>query len=333
MANVNQKNGSSIEFTVKATEDLRIEGSHASITRVEEGNEYSCVMQYSQRFSTLFRHYAKNHGLSEEDLEFRFVEELLRNDTPESVHLMTKDTIEVSKKRVAVVDTAAIDASFFSQMRVLLDDSEHKDVTFVADATKERIMAHKTILVARSPYFNGLFRNGGLLESETNVIVVADHSPATIRRMLEFIYTTRVEHLAIDRRQKASPVGVAVAPEVHAHHTCTLQAEEVAELLAIADMYLLEELKEICEHAAIALIDISTAPTFFRVAEMFKATILKEACAEFILGEERLAVLAHPTFKDQVESHPGVFTSLLALEGDRRSRSAKPGSRRRSQSR
>lgn len=44
-------------------------------------------MLKTQRFASLFRHYAKHHGLDKETLVFYFTEELQNEDTPESVHM------------------------------------------------------------------------------------------------------------------------------------------------------------------------------------------------------------------------------------------------------
>ena len=44
--------------------------------RVRAGTPYSCLMLKNQRFSSLFRHYAKHHGLRKENLSFFFTEEL-----------------------------------------------------------------------------------------------------------------------------------------------------------------------------------------------------------------------------------------------------------------
>jgi hypothetical protein len=49
-------------------------------------------MLKSQRFSSLFRHYAKYHGLRKDDLEYFFVNALENEDTPESVQLQRGDT-------------------------------------------------------------------------------------------------------------------------------------------------------------------------------------------------------------------------------------------------
>ena len=52
-------------------------------------------MLKTQKFSSLFRHYAKYHGLRKDDLEYSFVEKLELDDTPEGVQLQRGDVIEV----------------------------------------------------------------------------------------------------------------------------------------------------------------------------------------------------------------------------------------------
>ena len=61
-------------------------------------------------------------------------------------------------------------------MRCLLDDTDHKDVTFVVGPCKEHVKAHKAILVARGDYFKGLFRKGSMKESETNIMIMEKHN-------------------------------------------------------------------------------------------------------------------------------------------------------------
>ena len=57
---------------VQAAEDLVLTGKERSIVRVSANNMYSCLMQKTQRFSSLFRHYSKHHGLPRESLDFFF---------------------------------------------------------------------------------------------------------------------------------------------------------------------------------------------------------------------------------------------------------------------
>ena len=90
-------------------------------------------MLKTQRFSSLFRHYAKYHGLRKDDLEYYFVNALENEDTPESVQLQRGDTIMVRKKRKVEPMQSASDGDeeFVKDMRELLDDEEHMDAVFV----------------------------------------------------------------------------------------------------------------------------------------------------------------------------------------------------------
>lgn len=131
-----------VEFTVKAEEDLYLTGSQNTILRVSAENNYSCLMLKTQRFSSLFRHYAKYHGLRKDDLEYYFVNPLENEDTPESVQLQRSDVIMVRKRRrPEPPEAAADDEEFFKDMRELLDDEEHMDAVFLvhADAAPNRV--------------------------------------------------------------------------------------------------------------------------------------------------------------------------------------------------
>lgn len=68
-----------------------LEGSERSVIRVRAGTPYSCLMLKNQRFSSLFRHYAKHHGLRKDDLAYYFTEELQNEDTPETVFLLVSE--------------------------------------------------------------------------------------------------------------------------------------------------------------------------------------------------------------------------------------------------
>lgn len=120
-----------VEFTVKAEEDLYLTGSENTILRVAAETNYSCLMLKTQRFSSLFRHYAKYHGLRKDDLEYYFVNPLENEDTPESVQLQRSDTIMVRKRRKPEPLAAATDDDeFFADMKELVDDDEHMDAVF-----------------------------------------------------------------------------------------------------------------------------------------------------------------------------------------------------------
>lgn len=96
-------NSDHVEFSVRAEEDLYLQGSEATIRRVTADTNYSCLMLKTQRFSSLFRHYAKYHGLRKDDLEYYFVNLLENEDTPETVQLQRSDTIMVRRKKLSLL--------------------------------------------------------------------------------------------------------------------------------------------------------------------------------------------------------------------------------------
>ena len=62
-------------------------GAARSLLRVPANDLYSCLMMKAQKFSSLFRHYAKHHGLPCDTLEYIFTDKIDGDDTPESIHL------------------------------------------------------------------------------------------------------------------------------------------------------------------------------------------------------------------------------------------------------
>ncbi len=91
-----------VEFIVRAAEDLVLAGSVQNIVRVTSGNVYSCLMLKTQRFSSLFRHYAKHHGLKRDDLEYSFTDIIQADDTPETIYLQV---FAVLCEHLAVADS------------------------------------------------------------------------------------------------------------------------------------------------------------------------------------------------------------------------------------
>jgi hypothetical protein len=309
--------GEQVEFTVKPLEDLLLEGAERTITRVRADTPYSCLMLKNQRFSSLFRHYAKHHGLkkvghqvqrlsvepltfssairfpsppcSQDDLSFFFTEELTNDGTPESVFLQKNDEIIVRKRRQPPPTVASTDPLYFKEMRCLLEDQDHKDVAFLVGPGRDTVVrAHKAVLVARCDYFKGLFREGTLRESASNEVAMERMAVPTLERMLEFIYTNRVETL---------------------DKGCS--AHEVLDLLSAAEEYLLPDLKKLCEHAAIPLLSPEMVAKMLSAADRFDAPALRAACIAYILGPMKQVVLDHPTFKAELEAYPPMLFPII----------------------
>lgn len=247
-------------------------------------------MQKEQKFSCLFRHYAKHNGLRKEDLVFYFVNELQPDETPESVHLMRTDEIWVEHRKDSDVKPLQLDAvKYHNQFSDLLQNPVHSDVTFIFnkdsnqqqqlfqqqeqqqqsqqqqvavvmdDDNVDAIKAHKSILSARSAYFSAMFREGGMSESIKHDIAIKSHDSSSFRRMLEYIYTNKIA--SID----------------------TISVEEILALIQLANEYVLDDLLLLCEEAGERLLSFDNISKFTLMSHEYNIDNLKKSCKRFIV--------------------------------------------------
>eukprot|EP00980_Cylindrotheca_fusiformis_P008785 scaffold1869_cov122-Cylindrotheca_fusiformis.AAC.47 len=308
-----------VEFTVKAEEDLYLTGSENTIRRVTAETNYSCLMLKTQRFSSLFRHYAKYHGLRKDDLEYYFVNPLENEDTPETVQLQRGDTIMVRKRRKPEPpEAAADDDEMFRDFRDLLDDEEHMDAKFLVPNSMDsnddsmnddnnhdnmvEIRAHKCILTARTEYFKALFRKApqgvedarmAFKESkECTIHVDSAFTPLHIRYMLEFIYTNRVQEIR------------------------NISTDDLLCILHLSDKWLLRDLKRLVEHELIrSHMTVHTVARLYGATQDFNAQRLSKACIEFIMTNLR-QVTGNTSFEEEMKNYPHLCIPVLKAAAD-----------------
>ncbi|CAH0473247.1 unnamed protein product [Peronospora belbahrii] len=277
-----------VEFTVKAAEDLVLTGKERSIVRVSANNMYSCLMQKTQRFSSLFRHYSKHHGLPRESLDFFFTNCLDPEDSPESVHLQKNDIILV-RHRVAMTTLTLPshnDEAYFATMRELFLNGVGSDVTLEVGPDREILRVHRLILTTRCEIFEAMFRRGAMRESEDGVVRIEDHSIEMVSKMLEFIYTNRVLDMA------------------------KLNSNQLVDLLTLSEQYLLLPLKHLCEVAAKDVLSVGNVGRFLCAAEKFNAAYLKEYCLAFFLAHTN-EIVDDENFREEIESCPSMALTIV----------------------
>jgi len=128
------------------------------------------------------------------------------------------------------------------------DEQSYSDYTIAVDG--ERIPVHKCILAQRSIYFRRLFSTPGTIEAEDNCLSITDFSSATVKAMLQCIYTGAVE-------------GVERAD---------MESKEA--LLRIAEKYQLDGLKELMEHYLAKDIDNESFFHLAAASDMYSARVL-----------------------------------------------------------
>lgn len=277
-----------VEFIVKATEDLVLRGKERWIVRVHANNMYSCLMQKTQRFSSLFRHYSKHHGLPRESLDFYFTDRLDPEDSPESVHLQKNDVILVRHRAPPPPVTLpnVSDEPYFEAMKRLFLSGDGGDVVFEVGPEKTEIRAHRLILTARCETFHAMFRHGAMKESDSGIVRMEEYSPEMVQKMLEYIYTNRVADIN------------------------TLCSRELIELLTLAEQYLLLPLKHLCEIAAREILTTSNVGRLLCAADKYNATYLKEFCLSFFM-EHMNDIVDDDTFREEIEAYPGVAVAIV----------------------
>ena len=286
------RQNTSIEFVVKPREDLYLEGKFKTLPRVQKADPYPCQMQKNQTFSCLFRHYAKHNGLKKEDLVFYFVDELLPDQMPETVHLMPQDEIWVEHRVKAATKIEkkpeVSSAVFGQQFRALFRKGCHSDVTFIVGEDRMEFTAHKAILSARSDFFEAMFRPGGMIESSKAEIEMQQCDKNAFRRMLEFIYGGDVEDL----------------------DQCS--SGEIISLLEMSNEYLLLDLCKLCEHAAAKIVNTENIGKFMLLCSRYisESLLLRSACTRFV-AEHGRQLRTDPNFRKEIELFPELGLLIL----------------------
>ena len=158
-----------------------------------------------------------------------------------------------------------------------LKDPDSSDVILYVDNVV--YPAHKFVLLDRSPVFAAMFQHD-MAESRMNAVDIPHIKINVFELALKFIYTGDVN-------------GVELF---------------ASELLAFADQYQLEQLKDRCEDVMIDKLSHLNALNYLVLADLHYASKLKETAVEYI-NENKKMLTATPEMKDFAKSH-----SLLLLE-------------------
>jgi len=176
-----------------------------------------------------------------------------------------------------------------------LQSGEDTSVTLIAE--DRQLPAHKEILALRSPVFRAMFAHW-TQETARREISIPDLPASAVSELLRFIYTDSCSEGALE----------------------TLGDQ----LLAAADKYQVERLRQLCEVELANSLSIENAAERLALAEMHAAEQLKEECVEFVARHAE-EVMKTPGWSRLVSSgtNVGVVNEVLATavgSGRKRSR-------------
>uniref|UniRef100_A0A3B0MVG7 Kelch motif/Galactose oxidase, central domain/BTB/POZ domain containing protein, putative n=1 Tax=Theileria annulata TaxID=5874 RepID=A0A3B0MVG7_THEAN len=190
-----------------------------------------------------------------------------------------------------------------------MNSNAFSDVTIMASG--KEIPAHKLILAANSPYFLELLSNDneeqGREEEHTEavngtsgeavatekrepkkaVIELNEWSFDCVMKLLEFLYTAKVEDLGNSSHYR------------------------VCEILGLADACSVVRLKNLCEEVLVTKLDIENSCYLLKYSKLYNADYLRQCCFDFI-SENAADVMLTPGFED-LSSLPSLVLELAKL--------------------
>ena len=164
----------------------------------------------------------------------------------------------VQPNKKVVEAPAVISNCFAVQFRELLEKGTHSDITFIVGEAKEEFKVHKSILSARCPYFEAMFRPGGMMESNIDKIEIERYDRDSFYRMMEFIYTSEVLNI----------------------EECSSFC--IISLLEISNHYLLNDLGRLAEVAACKIVNQENIGKFMLLCATHNTLLLRDACKKFV---------------------------------------------------
>ncbi|GJV56912.1 BTB/POZ domain-containing protein-like protein [Tanacetum coccineum] len=149
---------------------------------------------------------------------------------------------------------SAKDVTTTSAFGRMFSESIHTDITIVA--SDGSIGAHRAVLAAHSPVFDSMFTHD-LMEKATSSINIPDMSIEVCRAFLSYLYCKNIRY-----------------QEFLTHRL---------DLLKVADMYVVTNLKDACQESLIEDIDSENVLERLQTASVYSLPRLKVCCIKYLV--------------------------------------------------
>nr|GMD02037.1 BTB/POZ and MATH domain-containing protein 3-like isoform X1 [Ipomoea batatas] len=177
-------------------------------------------------------------------------------------------------------------------LKYLMDSEIGCDIVF--QVGKETFKAHKLVLAARSPVFRAQFF-GLIGNPNAEEVEIQDIEPSIFKAMLQFVYSDQLPDLLEITGSTA---------------TCTSSTIMLQHLLAAADQFGLDRLKQLCEAKLCEGVTADTVATTLSLADQHGCSQLKAICLKFAATNLGV-VMQSEGFKHLEESCSSLLSELL----------------------
>jgi len=162
------------------------------------------------------------------------------------------------------IDKPSCQQLFERRLKHFFNDTEFSDVIFKVEG--RRIHGHRILLSLVSDCFRAMF-SGGFLESSIKEIEIPDCSYDIFLQMMEYLYTGQIPDII--GRGEFNP---------DEEGSLSDDALRTIQLLELADRFMLDHLKQLCEGILKPLVDVHTCESMVDVALRMNAPQLEELC-------------------------------------------------------
>uniref|UniRef100_A0A0N5AE00 BTB domain-containing protein n=1 Tax=Syphacia muris TaxID=451379 RepID=A0A0N5AE00_9BILA len=162
----------------------------------------------------------------------------------------------------------------------LFDTGDFADFTLYVG--RRSFKCHKAILSARSPFFQGMFRNHTNKESVKGEVTLEDVAPEAVYAILEYIYKD----------------------------SCTDLAKNAMDIMAAADRFCLDRLKLQCQDVLVRDMTAANVCERLRAADLYGAPKLKKK-ALIVFQRYRQAILDSREWTELENELPALAASVL----------------------
>lgn len=169
---------------------------------------------------------------------------------------------------------------FGRELGQLLDSSDFSD--FTLHVGRRSFRCHKAILSARSPFFQGMFRNQSNQENVSGEATLEDVTPEAVSAILEYIYKD----------------------------SCSELTKQPMEIMAAADRFCLDRLKLQCQEVLVRDMTVANVCERIRAADLYGAPKLKKKALN-IFQRNHQAILESREWNDLENDCPSLAASVL----------------------
>lgn len=202
------------------------------------------------------------------------------------IHFTIEHNIPIIKRNTMHSSVKITPRKFelYERLKTMYYDKPCTDVKI--NVGDKEFLAHKSIL-SRSPVFAAMFSHE-MLENKTNIVEIKEVDPNVFEILLKFLYLGEVDEIKITESTN----------------------DFLLEIMKVADIYQMEDLKTKLADIATATINISNVINYLILADKYNISDLKKSSMLYI-QKNHTKVKDTKSFENMIQRYPVLMAEVL----------------------